>query len=236
MNISLNLPAHYATLREAALHRFAQGEAEIDSLLDSQQDTRRGLTLLARPPAAVAEAITTLLSELQQVEPAQYYYPAPDLHLTVLSLISCHPGFALTDVDVAAYRQVVARVVHGTPPFVVQLSGLTASPGGILVQGFPADGHLNTLRTRLREAFQTSGLPQSIDQRYRLQTAHLTVARFRQPPRSYQHLIDFVEKYQQQVIGPWEVASLELVFNDCYQRQQHTVLLQQYPLPFVNQL
>ena len=121
MNFLPNLPAHYATMREAALRRFARGEAEVDLLLDSTHDTRRGITLLARPPVAVTEAITALLGELQHREPTQYYYPATDLHLTILSLISCYPSFGLSHINPAHYCQVVAEVLRQTPPFTVTL-------------------------------------------------------------------------------------------------------------------
>ena len=226
----MNLPAHYAAMREAALRQFAHGAADPDPLIDSAQDNRRGLTLLARPPAPITQAIAALLAELRRAEPTQYYYPATDLHLTILSVISCHPGFTLAAVDAASYRRVVRAALQATPPFTIELAGLTASPGGILVQGFPPDDSLETLRATTRALFQQSGLPQSIDRRYRLQTAHLTIARFRTRPLDYQALIDFVNKYQNQFIGSFEVTSLELVFNDWYQRAANTVLLESYSL------
>ncbi|MGI4870638.1 MAG: 2'-5' RNA ligase family protein [Janthinobacterium lividum] len=227
----MNLPAHYAAMRAAALQQFAQGAADLDPLLDAPNDTRRGLTLLARPAPPLAAAIVGLLAELRRTEPAQYYYPAADLHLTVLSLISCYPGFTLAAIEPEKYRRLVAETVQDILPFTVTLAGLTASPGGILVQGFPTDGGLELLRARLREAFRASGLPQSIDQRYSLQTAHLTVVRFRRPLLDYRPVVEFIEKYQQHFIGAFKITQLEVVFNDWYQRSQHTKLLATCPLP-----
>lgn len=44
-----------------------------------------------------------------QLELKQYYYPATDLDLTVLSLISCTSGFALTQIDTAAIAPAFSR-------------------------------------------------------------------------------------------------------------------------------
>lgn len=226
----MSLLAHYAAMRSAALAKIALGEVELDPLLDDPHDTRRGITLLARPPAPVAERILELLAEFRLLEPAQYYYPATDLHLTVLSLISCHPGFRLVDIEPAAYQALVAEVLHGVRPFRVELRGLTASPGGILLQGFPQGTGLQQLRTALRQAFQASGLRQTIDQRYRIQTAHATVVRFRAPLQHPPRLAELTRRFQDYPLGAFEVSTLELVYNDWYQRAAHTVQLGRYQL------
>lgn len=227
----MNLAAHYDAMRAAALPRLAQGRPELDALLEAPHDPRRGLTLLARPPAAIAEAIGNILADFRQHEPDQYYYPATDLHLTILSLISCHDGFTLAAIDPAAYRAVVGAVLARSRPFTVRLAGLTASAGGILVQGFPQDEGLAAMRTGLRQAFGAAGLRQSIDQRYRIQTAHSTIIRFRAPLRQPAHLLHLLAKYRHYPLGTWEIRTAELVFNDWYQRAANTVLLKKYPLP-----
>ena len=218
-------------MRVAACTQWRQGRAETDPLLDAPDDTRRGLTLLLRPPAALLPAIEALSQELRALEPAQYFYPAADLHLTVLSLISCYPGFTLADIDPAAYQALVAGVLRQVPPFRIELRGLTAAPGSILLQGFPQDEGLAALRAALRLKFRASGLQQTIDQRYSIQTAHATLVRFRTSLRHLARLAALVERYAAQFIGTFEVASMELVFNDWYQRASHTVLLEKYQLP-----
>lgn len=217
-------------MRQAALHQFAQGHVEVDALLSAPHDTRRGLTLLARPPAAVTARIAAMLADFRLVEPGQYYYPATDIHLTILSLISCYPGFSLNDIDLEEYQRALRSLLQAMPPFTIRYTGLTASPGGIMVQGFPLGDGLANLRQTIREFFQHAGLPHSIDRRYRLQTAHSTVVRFKQPLANPAALLDNLSRYQAQDFGAFEVASVELVFNDWYQRAAHTVLLEKYPL------
>jgi 2'-5' RNA ligase len=226
----MDLAAHYNTLRQAALPRLALGAAELDTLLDSALDTRRGLTVLARPPAAITAAVEALLVDFSRIEPAQYYYPATDLHLTILSLISAHAGFSLAAIEPAAYVQAVGEALQAAAPFAIRYAGLTAVPGGVLVQGFPQDEGLQNLREALRAHFRHAGLAHSIDQRYRLQTAHSTVIRFRRPLANPARLVAALERSQQTFIGTFEVSTVELVFSDWYQRAQHTQLLATYSL------
>jgi 2'-5' RNA ligase len=224
----MDLAAHYDAMRTAALGQLAQGEAELDPLIDSPHDTRRGLTLLTRPPAAITAAMEEVVTEFQAVDPAQYYYPTPDIHLTLLSIISCYSGFTLATVDPARYQLAVQAILADCRPFTLTYTGLTASPGGIMVQGFPQDTGLQNLRNATRAFFQNTDLPQSIDRRYVLQTAHSTVIRFRKPLASPARLLATIRRYQQHFFGSFEVNTAELVFNDWYQRAANTQLLQRY--------
>ncbi|WP_223650272.1 2'-5' RNA ligase family protein [Hymenobacter psoromatis] len=226
----MNLHAHYDALHAAALPPLRQGRAAPDLLLDSPHDTRRGVTLLARPSAAIAAHIGEVLAEFQQVAPEQYYYPASDLHLTILSIISCYAGFTLPDIDPTPYAELVAAALRGAAPFRIRLAGLAASPAGVLVRGFPEGNGLAPLRDELRRVFRASGLQQSIDQRYSIQTAHCTVLRFRGPLPDADPLLRVLAAYRAYPFGTLEVHDLELVFNDWYQRAAHTVLLKKYQL------
>jgi 2'-5' RNA ligase len=226
----MDLQAHYDAMRQDAFQKLSRGEADLDTLLDSEHDTRRGITLLARPPARITSLIEALLADFQQLEPTQYYYPTSDIHLTILSIISCYQGFTLDAIDPEKYKQAVRTILQHTSPFRIRFTGLTASPGGIIVQGFPEDTGLQSLRNQVRRYFQASGLQQSIDQRYSIQTAHVTVVRFRNKLADPARLRQAVERFEHYNIGSFEVDTLELVYNDWYQRQENTILLETYPL------
>jgi len=226
----MTLAEQYDAMREQALRAITQGEANLDALLDSAQDTRRGITLLARPPAAINAAIGAILADFQAVEPGQYYYPATDIHLTILSIISCYDGFTLDKIDPVAYQDAVREVAATSPPFRINFTGLTASPGGIMVQGFPEGDGLQRLRDATRSFFQQSGLQQSIDQRYSIQTAHSTVIRFQRKLHNPDALIALINNYQRLAFGSFEVNTVELVYNDWYQRAANTILLEKYRL------
>ena len=226
----MNLQVHYDAMRQAATQRLASGGAVIDTLVDSPADTRRGLTLLTRPPAPLAAIIEEVLTDFRGIEPDQYFYQASDIHVTILSIISCYPGFTLGLIDPAAYQSAVRASLQTSRPFALTYTGLTAAPGGIMVQGFPAGSGLEELRQATRRCFQASGLQQSIDQRYRLQTAHSTVLRFRKPLQNPARLLQMLMQHQHRFIGTFEVNTVELVYNDWYQRARNTVLLEKFKL------
>ncbi|QKG56539.1 mutarotase [Hymenobacter sp. BRD128] len=226
----MTLAEHYTSMREAAVRQLAHGAADLDPLIDSLHDDRRGITLLARPPAAITTVMEAMLADFRRIDPAQYYYPASDIHLTILSIISCYSGFTLRAIDPDAYRATVQTSLQDCRAFPITYAGLTASPGSIMVQGFPQDDGLASLRNTTRRIFQSSGLQQSIDQRYRLQTAHSTVIRFRKPLANPALLLAVLRKYEQHFVGTFEVNTVELVYNDWYQRAPNTVLLAKYAL------
>lgn len=213
-----------------ASHQFELGHFEYDALIDSPNDSRRGITLLARPPESSKAAIKAMLNDLQATEPWQYYYPTTDIHLTGLSIISCYEGFTLNQIDTNAYVALVQEVLQTQTSFKVSFSGLTASPSCLIVQGFPLDNELKNIRDGLREKFRNSNLQHSIDKRYSIQTAHSTIARFREPLLNPVFFLQKVKKYQAVDFGTFEVNELELVFNDWYQRASTTVALERFSL------
>jgi 2'-5' RNA ligase len=224
------LEQHYQSLWLQSLQKFEQQQFETDPLLTAKDDSRYGITLLARPSEQVKQQIQQYLAELMQLESAQYYYPASDLHLTVLSLISCYVGFALSQIDTAAYVELVQQVIKNTGPFRLHFKGITASPSCVLVQGFFDGQELNLLREKLRSAFGQSTLQHSIDQRYTLQTAHMTVLRFTQQPANPALFLQKLKAFTSVDFGSCVIEELELVGNDWYQRQQNTVLLKRFHL------
>jgi len=224
------LQATYDALRQTALPRLACGEADLDPLLDSPQDTRRGITLLTRPPAPVTAALAEIMAEFQLTEPAQYYYPPTDIHLTILSIISCCPDFKLSEIDPVSYCSALRQIIQFILPFRLIYQGLTASAGGILAQGFPRGNGLDELRAAIKDVFQHTDLQQSIDNRYSIQTAHSTIIRFKSPLRNPAKLLANLKKYERHFFGSFEVSKLELVYNDWYQRAENTVVLDEYLL------
>lgn len=224
------LQQHYDAMWHQARAGFELQQFDSDPYLQGKADNRYGLTLLARPSAEVKQRIVQQLAPLQQLDPQQYFYPASDIHLTILSLISCTAGFALTEIQPQQYSRLIRQALADSGPLQLQFTGITASASSVLVQGFFADAGLNQLRERLRQLFGQSGLRHSIDQRYPLQTAHLTVLRFSQPPAQPGLLLQHLDALRHCDFGHCTVAELELVGNDWYQRQQSTVLLERLAL------
>lgn len=214
-----NLALHYNNLYQNAINKIGNAEYEIDSLIDDPKDHRFGITLVIRPDADTKQNIQQFLSELKAIEPDQYYYQNSDLHVTVMSIISCYEDFSLDDIVVEDYVNLIDGVLKEFSPFNIQFKGLTASPSCILLQGFLTDT-LNEIRDALRKIFKASALQQSIDKRYAIQTAHSTVVRFRNPLSKINELLSLIERYRNFDFGTFEVKQIELVYNDWYQREK----------------
>ncbi|AKQ47191.1 hypothetical protein TH63_18585 [Rufibacter radiotolerans] len=226
----MDLAAHYQSLWENAEQHFAAADFEVDDLIDSPHDTRRGITLLARPQEPVKENIQRFLQDMAQLEPDLYYYPPTDFHLTLLTIISCYPGFTLDQVQPQAYVDVVEQALRPIKKFKVVFMGVSASPACIMVQGFPIGDELGRLREKVRKLFQASVLQQSMDQRYILQTAHSSVIRLRKPPANPQAFLNKLREYRRQVFGSTEIRQVELVYHDWYQRRANTQTLATFDL------
>lgn len=223
-----NIKNIYTNMWLNAEQKIRNGQHEVDSFIGAAEDTRRGITALSyltQGDSNVSSKIMTFIKELTALEPEQYYYPEDELHLTVLSVISCIEGFTLSNINAAAYQQVFADAINTIGPLEIHYCGVTASPGCVLIQGFPVDEQLQVLREKLRAAFQASSLHTTMDSRYKLTTAHSTIARFQAPLRDNQKLLNFLSNYRTYDFGIYRINQLELVFNNWYQHLSATTNL-----------
>lgn len=226
----MGLADHYDRMWEKSVKQISEHNVIPDDWIDAPDDDRFGMTLLLRPGLSVKKKVASFLQTLKTIEPSQYYYPAADQHVTVLSIISCTAGFDLNQVNVQDYITMIEEVLANHKDFDISFRGITLSPSGILLQGFISNKTLNIMRDDLRKKFKTSQLRHSIDSRYPLYTAHSTVARFREKLNSPDNFIRQLEKYRGFDFGTNTVASLELVFNDWYQRERHVKLIHRFKL------
>lgn len=226
----MNLTQHYDQLYKTSSEIISTGKYSIDSELKNESDSRFGITLLIRPNDEIKANIHSFLNELRKAEPEQYFYPDSDIHITVMSIISCSSDFTLNQISAKEYIEVICRSLVDVEKIQIHFKGITASPSALMIQGFPSDETLNNLRNRLRENFKNSGLQQSIDSRYSISTAHSTVMRFQEKLHDPKKLIEIAEKFRDYDFGEFEVKNLELVYNDWYQRKSATRVLGDFGL------
>ncbi|MBO9583839.1 MAG: mutarotase [Flavobacterium sp.] len=226
----MNLTEHYDQLYKTSSEIISAGKYSIDSELKNDSDSRFGITLLIRPNDEIKANIETFIKELKKAEPELYYYPDSDIHITVMSIISCSSDFTLNQISPNEYIEVICRSLVDVEKIQIQFKGITASPSALMIQGFPSDETLNNLRNRLRENFKNSGLKQSIDSRYSISTAHSTIMRFQEKLHDPKKLIEIAEKFRDFDFGTFDVKNLELVYNDWYQRKSTTRVLGDFGL------
>ena len=226
----MNLTEHYNQLYKSASEAILNGKYNLDSYINNSSDSRFGITLLARPNEKVNTEIQQFLDKLKAVEPSQYYYPNSDVHITVLSIISCYQGFSLDKIAVEEYVKTIQKSLIDLGEITIEFRGVTASNSAIMIQGFPTDESLNNLRNKLRENFKNSALEQSIDSRYSISTAHSTVMRFTEKLVNPEKLIEITDEFRDYNFGFFKVDKIELVFNDWYQRKENTIHLKNFDL------
>jgi len=226
----MNLEEHYNKLYTDSITKIEADNYEIDHLIDSNDDYRFGITLLIRPDENTKVNIQHFLDEVKLIEPDQYYYQNSDIHITVMSIISCYDGFDLEKINIQDYVRVIKHVIEKHKNFTIQFKGITASPSCILLQGFFESDTLNEIRDQLRFSFKNSTLQQSLDQRYAIQTAHSTIIRFKENLTNKNAFLAIVEKYRDFDFGTFKVEKMELVYNDWYQRAQFVKNLHEFEL------
>lgn len=226
----MSLIEHYDRLYTNSLQKIRSNDYQIDEQIEAPSDNRYGITLLIRPDNSVKKEIQKYLNKLKVIEPRQYFYPNSDIHVTVMSIISCYNGFQLSEISVEEYREVIQKSINGLSRFNIEFKGLTASPSCLMVQGFSTDDTLNQIRNNLRLNILDSGLKQSIDQRYAIQTAHSTILRLKEKFKNKEGFIKNIEENRDYVFGTFTVNTIELVFNDWYQRKENVKTLHRFEL------
>lgn len=230
MKSRIELQKHYSDLYKSSKEIIESGLYETDKMIDDPNDRRFGITLLLRPPEEVRNNISNFLMEMKNIDPNQYYYPQSDMHITVLSIISCHNGFDLSQIDIQEYSSILRDTISPFSCFNIKFEGVTASPSCFMIQGFPEDDALNRLRKDLKRVFSTSTLHTSIDKRYKLKAAHSTVIRFKTDLENVEEYLEKAEQYKSWDFGTFEVSSLELVFTDWYQSEKNSKRLMSFKL------
>ncbi len=226
------LRSRYDALWSAAICKIRSGQFECDPVLQARvPDQRRGLTLVARPSLAVRRNVRFLLRELRQFEPDQYYYSTTELHVTVLSLFTATIDHRRFFAQKARYIAAVKRALSGARPLRLHFEGITASPGSVMIQGFFDDNTIDNLRDTLRAELKARGLAEGLDQRYRLETAHMTMLRFREPLRDCANFAASLESARTRAFGTTQVQNLSLVQNDWYLSRHTTAVVKRYRLP-----
>ncbi len=211
---------------ELALKR---NEYELDPYLsDLENDTRRGITALAylnQGSSSTINEITRFQKEVRELEPEQYYHPSNELHLTILSVISCLSEFALTEIDVNSYIDVFRSALKNAGKIEIRYHGVSSSPNCIVIQGFPTSDTLERLRNELRTQLTKAGVRVNFDSRYKLVTAHSSIIRFKAPLNDAQQLLALCQRYRNHDFGRVVLEDFELVFNNWYQNLDVTMSL-----------
>lgn len=222
------LASLYASINTRGRRAILAGDEVVDErLADLTADKRRGLSLIMHLPAHVTRNINFALQELQKVEPQMYYYPADQMHLTVLDIIGAHDNFNCPPDQLAGYEECLRRACAQVGPVDWHLAGVIVSPGAVMVKGYYTPA-LAQLREQVRQSICQQGLP--LSERYKTISGHVTVARFSKPLLHRQALLNFCAANGQLGFGDFQTRSVDLVIHDWYNRVSTTRLVKRFCL------
>lgn len=221
----------YARLWNEAAPAFERNDLEFDRHLPGKsQDLRRGLALALRPCRTLQQSISAYLRQLAEVAPGQYFYRPEEFHVTVLSIIPGSESWQDRIHHLAAYQSIISEVLQRHRKFSITFRGVTASRGGVMIQGFPNDDTLAQIRTDLREALRQNQLGEQLDARYKINTAHITVMRFCDANLDAKKLLALLKANRATAFGETRVENLELILGDWYASAETASTLLEYQL------
>jgi 2'-5' RNA ligase len=225
------LRERYDQLWSAAIGKIRAGDVQLDTVLAAKRpDRRRGLTIIAQPTSIVRKRVAAFLDQLRKLEPEQYYYASSEFHVTVLSLFTATVEHEQFFEQTEKYVSAVDSALRNVAPIRIEFNGVTVSPGTVMIQGFVENAELNRLRDALRRELRVRGLARSTDQRYRLETAHMTVVRFRARLHDSEKFAGVLEQARQRSFGSINIRSLSLVKNDWYMTNRVLETVKRYRL------
>lgn len=221
----------YERLWDEAVAAVEGNALEFDRHLpDKSRDLRRGLSLALRPCRAVQDSISRFLRELAVVAPDQYFYRPEELHVTVLAIIPGSEAWRERIHLLPAYQSVLGEVLKRHRRFFIWFQGVTASRGGVMIQGFPDDDTLAKIRDDLRVTLRENQLGEQLDARYKITTAHVTVMRFCDDKLDGEGLLALLKARRSANFGETPVENLELILGDWYASAGTARTLQEYRL------
>lgn len=213
----------YQKIDQRGKRALTSGHIEIDPYLAKQSvDDRYGLSLILHLPAHVTRNITFILQQFRPWQEELYFYPAMDMHITVMDLVGAHSRFSCSAATWQHYIRVITGLAKQIPPIGICLAGLITSPAALLVKGTYSPG-LTTFRQRLRQVIPQAGLP--LVERYPTISGHVTVARYVAALPDLVQFLQVLANNQAVSLGDFTVDKVELVIHDWY---NHRIIASQY--------
>ncbi|GAK49134.1 hypothetical protein U14_00352 [Candidatus Moduliflexus flocculans] len=221
----------YDTLWQQTESDLERGNVCLDPYLrNRQQDRRRGWSLIIRPNHAAKEAIMGVIQDIQQLEPEQHYYHPDELHVTVLSFFSVIETFDEHLPKFARYQAALRTAFEQIERFQIDFRGITATRDGLMMQGFAEKNALNLLRDHLRAILTQHGLGDTLDTRYRIQTAHSTIVRFQAPLRNPPDFLTRLRYLRASASARTLCTSIQWVKNDWFLSRDTVELVEEFHL------
>ncbi len=193
-----------------ARSRLAEGRIQPDP--GSKETIKKwGLSAVLSPTGNIADTLVGVADELAvHTGRSQVVYDHTDLHTTLRSIEFHQPTIA-TD-KVQTYTDILHEVAQGYGPFSVSYRGLTATPTGVLAQGWPDDDSLQNLRLAFHRRLESYGLLSGPETIWLRVTAHASLVVFASSLLNPLSLVRYVEGNKHTNYGTAIYNSIDLVY------------------------
>lgn len=232
MTITRRLEQKYQEIFHVGKDALSAREEHIDHYLQvPDSDHRMGLTLLVTLEGEVIDHFKGVHGALQPIEPYQYYYPASDIHITIMDMVGAKEGFKFDRNLIRQYQEIFEQVIPTIPQFKVHFKGVTTSNGAVIAKGY-YDPALYQLRESVRYMARKRNI--FMEERYESFTAHSTIVRFKDKMRKHGEFLESIRKMDTVDLGSMVVKDIEFVYHDWYNIDYKKVVLSKYQLRSTN--
>jgi len=181
----------------------------IRELAEPGSDVRHGVNFVARPPREIISEITRIQAMLRRVEPGQYYYPSPDLHLTVFEISqSLKPEEAAFVAESAGLRSDL--LLKNLPSFVLHSPTMIFDERGTALR-FEPDERFMSLRSLIDRRLSALGV--SVMARDGFVSPHVTFMRYLQPQANADVWLNLLRDIRPEPSLTWPVTELWLTWG-----------------------
>lgn len=190
------------------------GDVDADPI-PTPTSLRWGVSVVAAVDPFVAAKLEALTDECRPLCGDEHtFYNRSNLHLTVRSCEFHRVGVEKNDPAVRTYLDVVAEICRESSSFEIAYCGLNANRTGIISQGYPLTGALQTLREGLHHRLAAQNLNHGPEAEEVRQTAHTSVVVFGGPIADSPELHRWIEANRETWYSVGTVTHLSVVKYD----------------------
>ena len=208
----------YDSIYNTNIADIESGNIKVDDyLIGNKPDSRMGISLII-PIHSISKSYANLVSSLKKIEPAQYYYPTHDLHITIFDYIQGTEKYIRNPELEKTLIRISRESLKSVHRFSITFEGIVFSNTAGVIQGYD-DNILIKSREKIRILLKKNGIKN--DERYESESAHITFVRFMNQFLRAEELCRFINENREMEIGIQKVEEIELVEHDWYNHESN---------------
>jgi tetratricopeptide (TPR) repeat protein/2'-5' RNA ligase/predicted MPP superfamily phosphohydrolase len=220
----------FQKLWTGALVRYNTKNVLIDKYLyDRKSDDRLGISLIVRLSDETNRLFARVCNRLKTVAPDHHYYNLSEFHVTVLTIINAEKPLNCSHDEIKQMTEFFTEIFSEIRPVRIRFKGIGITEDCVIAYGFFIDGTIDKIRDEIRSQCKKNKFEYQLDERYRNETAHVTMVRYRSQ-KNLESLLNEVERIKDCDLGVSPVNRIDLVVNDWFMSEDKVKLLNSFEL------